>query len=516
MEDSPQNAMALVRDHQACIPLTRVLGQGDIAVLLTPVVASMHLGDSPSFDPFEPLGRALADRHPWIRHVPYTARNGLTSTHVGFIKRAQAVIFVISGPPVAGQSSQIDMAEVARTLGEKRPQIIVACSDVQHLDLSQADFPTILQLPGYSPSDLQAAAAALFGERTVTDSNRADIQEAIQAPMTWSPEVWDANQNDVSVIEDLWKQCLPDQFQLDTFGLRSLLQRDGYAMHFVVRIPQSGKIVGFCATYTTFVDQAGERLIGSLAMIIVNPFYRRRGIGHSLYEHALRQLRRIRGVSRIQLGSTFPRLLYGVPTESASMEWFRRRGWLMDCQSPGEGQVICDLIMRMDDWPSGFSAASSGLTFRQATFDDFDRITDFVVKQSARKDNMGWYDQYTNLARDGRFGDIILGLQQSTIIATALVYTPFDGSPMAQDLPWARTIGSDVGGVTCICITDNNTLMKNSKDTVMIGLLDTCVTLLKEQGMNRVFLDGVRGGHEGFRAIGFEKWAQYRDLWQQV
>lgn len=36
----------------------------------------------------------------------------------------------------------------------------------------------------------------------------------------------------------------------------------------------------------------------------------------------------------------------------------------------------------------------------------------------------------------------------------------------------------------------------------MIRLLDACVTVLREQGMKRVFLDAVRGGYEGFQSMG--------------
>lgn len=36
----------------------------------------------------------------------------------------------------------------------------------------------------------------------------------------------------------------------------------------------------------------------------------------------------------------------------------------------------------------------------------------------------------------------------------------------------------------------------------MIRLLDACVTILKEQGMRRVFLDAVKGGYEGFQSMG--------------
>lgn len=49
---------------------------------------------------------------------------------------------------------------------------------------------------------------------------------------------------------------------------------------------------------------------------------------------------------------------------------------------------------------------------------------------------------------------------------------------------------------------DGNPGMTTSKDTIMIRLLDACVTILKEQGMKRVFLDAVKGGYEGFQSMG--------------
>lgn len=47
--------------------------------------------------------------------------------------------------------------------------------------------------------------------------------------------------------------------------------------------------------------------------------------------------------------------------------------------------------------------------------------------------------------------------------------------------------------------------MPNSKDAVMMRLLDACVTVLKKQGMSQLFLDGVKGGYDGFLSLGEPK-----------
>ncbi|KAI1331955.1 hypothetical protein F5Y16DRAFT_210105 [Xylariaceae sp. FL0255] len=512
---SSRSQVTAIRDHQTCIPLTSILEEDDIVLLLTPVVTPVTLSpEQYSIDPFETLGRALAAKHPWIRHVPYTARNGITNTHVSFIRRARVVIFVVSGRAGSGQLSQLEIAQASWIPGDDKIHIIIACCDFQEFGMMEVEFPTIIQIPGYLPEDLETAAAVLFGESTDPVPRGENFQDAVIAPKYWPPENWDGP--DISPVHDLWNQCLPEQFHLEKFPLQNLLRRDGYSMHFIVKLPETHEIIGFCATYTTFVDKDEERLNGSLAMIMVKPRYRRQGVGLSLYEHAVKQLKRIRGVDRIQLGSTYPRLLSGIPLGFPSGGWFQRRGWPMDRNTPGRGQHLCDWLLKIEDWPEGgLSTFSSGLAFRQGTFEDVQSILTFIENESTHKDHTGWYDQYMNLAHDGRLNDVILGLDRSRIVASALIYTTHDGSPLALNLPWARTIGPDVGGVTCISIGDDCGAL-SSKDTVMIRLLDACITVLKDQGMKRIYLDAIKGGDEGFQSMGFHKWAVYCENWQQA
>ncbi|KAK0652260.1 hypothetical protein B0T16DRAFT_99246 [Cercophora newfieldiana] len=496
----------VIHQSQPCLPLSKLLKDGDIVLLLTPGVApdAANARNEPPghiTDPFEPLGKALARHHPWIRHVPYLPRNGITGTHVVHIRLATAVVFVISGPPRHGQPSQVAMAEITRTICDHRPQIIVACCDLRELGRLDALFPTIIQIPNYSPPELEAAADLLFGE-VKKPSTGPNVQNLILSPKSWLCEVWN-REHDLPAVYDLWCQCFPKHFHPSRFLFQTLLCRDGYAMHYVVREPETSEVVGFCAIYTSYANSDNEQLIGSIAAVIVRPSYRQRGVGLSLHNHALRQLSKIRGVSRLQLGSAFPRLLYGLPVDSPWEDWFRRRSWPIHPQSsePGTGQEACDWFLRFGDWPAT-GPMPPGLVFRPCEFNEFDMVLNIVSRESKQKNNLGWYDQYAKLADTMNVRDIVLGLEGETIVAIALTYTRNNGSPAVDDLPWAGTIADDVGGVTCICITDERPNMAIPRSTIMIRLLDSCIRTLASYGMRNMFIDAVKWGDQGFQELG--------------
>jgi hypothetical protein len=260
-----QTGAVLIRDNQPRLPLSGSLQDSDLIVLLTPVVAPVFTPRSSrgtTTDPFEPFGRALARHHPWIRHVPYTVRDGITGTHVGFIKRAATVIFVISGPSRQGQPPQVELAEVALSVSGHRPLIVVVCCNVHEIPpLETASFPTVIQLSGFASGVLEYGADLLFRAHHSLPAAGPSIQDLTPSPKTWPVEVWNTYR-DYTTVHELWLQCLPTKFHVDSQTLQFLLVRDGCAMHYVVRNPETADVLGFCATYTTYIDSGSDRLVG--------------------------------------------------------------------------------------------------------------------------------------------------------------------------------------------------------------------------------------------------------------
>ncbi|THV47451.1 hypothetical protein BGAL_0310g00140 [Botrytis galanthina] len=513
--DQGNTSATILRDSADFLSKIRSLHESDVLVLLTPIVVPISQDITDTSDPFECLGRALAKRHAKVRHIPYTRRNGITSTHLGFIKRSHVIILCFVDHPE--HQHQFEIAEVLFAVSDHKPCLIMVCSD-QVNKQDSIPFPTVILTSGYTPEDMEAAAAVIFGEREPSPnigitSSASGMMEAVR-PKLWAVDQWNESRDVPSVLK-LWSDNFDVRFSIDVEAFVSLLRRPGYAKHYVVRDPRTSEVLGFCATYLSYVDQEGERLIASLAIIVVGKTYRRQGIGLSLHNHAIAQFRGTRGVIRLHLGSIFPRLLYGPPLSSSAEltvndEWFRRRGWILNKELRGQGQRVYDLILEFTKWKYQQNQGQEKFKYRQSVQDDMVEVLRLVEEASIKQGNMGWFDQYFALMNGPNVKDIIICLEGDQIIATALTYTPFCGSSISSNLPWAGRIGHDVGGVTCICVSPQR------NEPIGPELLDACIKKLYQQGMRRMFYDGVANDVDELKQLGFEEWAKYRDVWRDA
>lgn len=407
--DFEKPSAVLLWDRQKCLPLSRILAEDDVLLLLTPVVVPQDADLNSMTDPFESLGKSLSIRHPAVRHVPYTKAHGITGAHVAFIRRVKAIIFVVTGSFDADGAAQAEFAQAVAHICDNRPLVIIACCHVGENSMHLQEFPTVIRSQGFSKSHLEAISSILLeGESSPTISGSTPSDSTRINP-EWTTQQWNY-ERDAPEAHALWIATMPRLFHLESVTFASLLRRDGYAMHYVVRDPGSGHMIGFCATYTTFADSSGDRLIGSIAAILVRQDYRRRGIGRILHDEAMGRMGRIRGVTRIQLGSTFPRLLYGLPTTSTDAEWFQRRGWETTESVRGRGYFIADWTLKFEDIPR-LALASAGLNFRCCQISDVPRVMSMVSKASSRKPHFGWYDQYAKILDSSYLGTSLLDLR---------------------------------------------------------------------------------------------------------
>ena len=520
----------LISDRQNCIPLSRVLSGDDTILLLTPLVVPIEPQITAQIDPFESLGRAISDKYACVRHVPYSKAQGITGIHAAFVNRAKVVIFVLNQYAQIDGVSQASLAEMVGEMCHSRPFIVLACCEITDQDIHEFDFDTLLQTADYSRRSLSIAASMLCDGTSVVASPFRPTSTPSNASNNWATQPWDQTR-DLEDAHRLWNTYLAPPFEIDRQVFGNLIQRDGYAKHFVVRDSSGDDMIGFCLTYTTYAD-SGDNLIGSIAAIVVREDFRHQGIGRLLHDEAVGNMHKIRGMSRIQIGSTFPRLLYGIPNHISNMGWFRRLGWSIDESTPGKGRLISDWLLKCSELPT-VNLASAGLSFRPCRLPDNTEVINLVRRESERRVALGWFDQFTRIIDSNNISNVLLGFEGQTLVAAAITYMPGQDSSANLDLPWAGSIGNDIGGITCICIkgmfpqagkvahcsfriTDEDPEVVNRRDTILVRLLYICCKAFIDRGLGGVYVDGIRASEHGLTSLGIYtatiKFAYYEKL----
>ncbi len=264
-------SLTLIRDLRHWLPISSHLTSDDDICLLTPVVKPLSLlyGNIP-VDPFETLGKALAARHPRVRHSPYTS-HGITANHCAFIKHSAVVILVTSN--ALKNREQLIFADHVAQLAEGKPVIALAACDPCDL-IADRTFPTYVCMYEYTAPALETAAASLFDEFQAQGVLPLEVPGSTPYRLQhkWQIDIWDKRKDLYGSI-DLWKLALGKNWPLDASSMSQMLDRPNKACHFAVHDPKTSELLGLCATYIIEAGPQGpERyLVASLAVLIVHP-----------------------------------------------------------------------------------------------------------------------------------------------------------------------------------------------------------------------------------------------------
>ncbi|KAI5461205.1 hypothetical protein BGZ63DRAFT_424120 [Mariannaea sp. PMI_226] len=511
-------------DLQGALPLTNLLSEDptqderQLVLVIGPAVVPFEAMGKDTWDPMEPFGQALKKEHFSIHQVAFKRHVGFTAPHSTLVEAADVVIFILTEfTSPAGGRSQFELADSVREwCGDDRIMILVTICPLPDINLQAIGFSTVLQCHGYTDADLKDVAHLIMNEQPRSNTPEhipTSPRSNFPPQQSWPIHKWDCGR-DLIETHALWQASLPAHFHLTESTLSSLLMRNEMSKHYVVRSPVDGSIVGFCATFITFAGKSMRQLVGSIAMIIVRQDFRSRGLGRILHNKAWSDLSGIEDVSQIQLGSTFPRLLYGPPVPLHNAKWVEDRGWSLDEMAFGRGRIVTDWAMRFADYPTP-NFASAGLKFRPCQITDQPVLLEMIGRESERKSYFGWHDQYAKTLDSIHISDIVLGFEGESLVASAITYVQNSGSPCATDIPWAAAFGGRFGGVSCIFIQDDDPDMANRRDSVMVRLLQACRQSLSERGMAGVFVDAMRSDERTFVSLGYRKWAAYREVCRQ-
>ena len=456
---SYEASITVVRDDKHLLPLSGVIQASDTILLLTPVVKPLNRSIDQSYpvDPFETLGKAIADRHPRVRHAPYTA-HGLTPTHETLIRQANAIILATSNGNRLPY--QIAMARhVAKICGNKPLVAIAVCNPYDLASDHTGIVIVLLHLTivgtyictyEYTAKALETAVAVMFGEIGAHGILPVSVPGAMveRDQRRWRVEDWN-DRRDLYPTVDLWQECLGDNWPMDAHTLSVMLagRPQPLAKHFVVRDGKSNTLLGFAATYAMQAGGPEDRyVIGSLACLMVLPSRRNLGIGLSLHDHVMRYFKtKVDPTLRqVQLGSIFPRFFPGLPTNIPRRQqaWFRHRGWKLPPAGQGScADVFADLTVFKVPMEVMQPHQEAGVTFRACMEEEFDKVMEFETANFTKYP--GWIEAHHALKETGFVGDLMLAVgKEGQYLASVIAYSPTENNPIARLLPWPRLLGT--------------------------------------------------------------------------
>lgn len=263
-----------------------------------------------------------------------------------------------------------------------------------------------------------------------------------------------------------------------------------------------GPMIGFAATQVRTLPF--QPPTGEIMVLMVDPAYQRQGVGHTLLNRALANLKR-RGVSKVQLGAGGVSYFWpGVPANlPGAGAFFTACGWPYVEDS-------FDLIRCLDDYttPPEIDARlrASSVAITPADAADVPDVLAFE-----RQNFPGWLHYYEDAVAHDAYADIVLARDTQThkIVGTSMAMD-FRDPGRQRDFKWATLLGKDTGGIGPLGVAE--AWRGNG-----IGLaLAACVTeRLQARGLKTSYI-GYTWLVDWYGRLGYHVWRQYTMSWKKV
>lgn len=519
-----RRSITLLRDKSHFVPLTDLSLDSPEVLLLSPLLkplpASAAEKEGPvgskgvcSTDVLQPspavmqgeeifmgFGRLLGHRLKCrVLHTSYTA-HGLCSVHENLISRAGAVI-VLTADAHRNHYQSAFTKHVAMICNsqfcashEKREKPLIAVSLSSPYDFAvEKSIGTHLCTYDFTQPALDSLVDVLTGIHApegILPGTRKRKQAHSKTAHFWLVEEF-SRERDEKALNNLIRavvEAMPSHRRSVLAGSTAdcfLVCRTGIReAHFVVRNSSTQALYGFCSTY--YFTDSGTGHVGAL---FVDPTRRNQSIGNSLHERAKRALLGHGDLKSIQLGSRFPSIFPGLPTDDHGegqrfRAWFSKRGY-----DTSASHVVCRMVLRnLSSWSPEVEVieAIRGSMIGYDTISDSgdaDVILDFVRKHASR----GEAELYKIATADRKAYPIIRArdLNDGSITGCAILC---DGrSLLAQYQPALRDSNEISGGLLSPIVGK----AASSIGSVLQGLVFCGVQRIKAQGLTTCILDMV-------------------------
>jgi predicted N-acetyltransferase YhbS len=303
---------------------------------------------------------------------------------------------------------------------------------------------------------------------------------------------YDANR-DAAAVYELWQTALANEWPLSVERMNKVLAQSE-PQHFVARV--NNKVVGFVATFKSFRE---KEKIGHLGALFVSPEMQGQGVGTALHVAALDYLRS-KDLKTVQLGSTFPRFWYGIPTNLAgALVFFRHQGWEIT-------DTAYDLVQDLINYttPSYITQRmeQERITIAGSTSDNVTDVLSFIANEFPN-----WLTLYERCADLGDYRDLLVARDHDDhVVGSLIMYSP-TSHPERTDVIWQDLLGEDTGALGAVGVA-----LSERKRGIGIALVARASEILKERHVQNCYIDWVKLT-DFYAKAGYEKWREFYLSW---
>jgi beta-N-acetylhexosaminidase len=307
----------------------------------------------------------------------------------------------------------------------------------------------------------------------------------------------DRSENEVAKAYRLWTAALGDLWPISPAAFRRALTgnpdyRPGD--HFVAET--GGRIVGLVASQVRRTPMPPSPQ-GGIALLMVDPAERRRGIGAALHRNALDHARR-EGMTRARLGAgTSARFWNGVPDDlPGAVAFFESQGWsftetahdltrsLADYETPPE------IMRRVREAEVRIEPAAPG------------QVADVLRFEDRRFPN--WAPYFRRTAEQGRSEDILAAWNRHGEVVGTLLTFSADSPDAAGDRIWTGLLGESMGGLGAVGVAE-----EERGKGIGIGMVARASEILKARGVGNSHI-GWTWLLDFYGRLGYRRWRSFK------
>ncbi|KAI8350378.1 glycoside hydrolase superfamily [Blakeslea trispora] len=478
----------VVRDDLHLLPI-RPSKEEKILFLGAHVPLTLAIDSEP--EPFNSMYVSVQQRHGNTEYIIFNQHE-----NDALVKKIQEADYVMIG--TANANLHPFQSKLVQTAHKHAKRLIVVAI-INPYDLMV--FPqvsTFVTTYEYTPPANEAFVRLVFGEIDTFSKLPVTIP-VLAAPVREPFErvvTFDCSAENLQQAHALWDTIFGENWPLLFENFKTVLSRLQQGHHLAV-YNDEGKLVGFAATQTLAAENAGQ-----LALLMVHPDHRNKGIGSRLNDACL-DMFRLNG-SSVMLGSTYPRFFCGVPNDDLGEKaqvFFERRGYSFS-------QTVWDMMGDLNEYeiPKEVQQrmTQEDIWFGQIRKDQLQELFEF---QSRYFDF--WLSTYQHHAALGDDQDFLIAREHDEhgrLIGSLILFTTGKSSPLRTDLIWTHEslFGSQSGGMACVGIAS-----EDRGRGIGLGLVCYANSALRNRGVQKSYVDWVELT-DFYSRTDYYKWRSYR------